>query len=183
MNSALLLVPYGTLIPELRTIAYRTGPPSVIHTLSPDTIFRLDDYLTGEARGTGETAISDTEKEQLRMIYGDRPVDRELVTLCGTLRERGGSVYLGRVAPILYDLYRTVIPGYMGLVDTTRGIPELDKTEVIVVTRDLGILERTIEDGGQGIHYQSAYRLQRELELRGLFVPGRTSGHIEMSGG
>ncbi|MFW6228649.1 MAG: hypothetical protein ACOC2V_04240 [Alkalispirochaeta sp.] len=164
-------------------MVYRSGSPSIVHALAPDKILHLDDYLTGEPRDTGKTKISDVEKQQLRRIYEERPVDRELVTFCDTLRNQGRSVYLGRVARILYELYCTAIPGYMGLVDHAPRISELDKTKSIVVTRDLRLLERTIGDGGQGIHYQSAYRLRRELELRGLFAPDRSSGHIEMSGG
>jgi len=183
MRTALLLLPYGTVIPELRAIVYQRSTTSLVHTVSPETLLHLDDYLTGSSAGAWEPDLPDPEKNLLREIYRDRPVDRELLELCRSIRSAGTPVYLRGFPPLLYTLYRTVLPENPGILESSDDVPGTDSTHTIVVTRDLNVLEETFEQGGQGIHYQSAFRLQRELELRGLFVPDISSGHIEMSGG
>jgi hypothetical protein len=183
MNAVLIVVPYGTLIPELRAIVYQRSQASLVHTVSQETIFRLDDFLTGFSVGRAEESLPEGERERLRTIYRDRPLDRDLLELCNTLGRAGTPVYLRGIPPVLFDLYRTVLPGSLTVLDVSDALPLADTTHTVIVARDLAVLERTIERGGQGIHYQSASRLQRELELRGLFVPETSSGHIEMSGG
>ncbi len=174
MNAVNLdLVAYGTVIPDLRTVVHDNPEGWGMASLSVDSISGLDGYLNGISDTPGDPRFL----EGLRVLYESAPKDGALLSLLQDIASSGGGISV-LLDPEAQSVFQTsgIIESYRGSLsdaaeirfDTaaTRGERSI-RPSAIFVSRCMTAIERAFHRGAQAIHYQSADRLKRELELRG----------------
>ena len=181
MTLRLIVETYGTLIPDVRSIVFNEERYPSRHTLGAHHVFSIDDYLrNGQDPTPGDAVVS-----LIHAMYEDRPVDDALVQLLHRIVLRGGTIQTVCATPILREMYEKIpsiwLPAHGRHAD--RSTDEIESTQRITVSRRMNTIERALLAGEQAIHYESAYRLQRELELRHLFVADTTKTYNVTEGG
>jgi len=135
--------------------------------LTVDHLCELESYLTGSAAGAPEEKCLRT----ISLYYNSLPIDGELETFLTEYGESGGTV--GVVLPHvpLLEAYRERL-GMIALVNERgRSLGDAKVGQTITVARQIEVVEKAISEGNPAIHYESASRLRRELELRKLIAP------------
>ena len=167
MKCGLKLYAYGTIIPDLRTLVYGdTISPGTFDSF-PDDLFRFDSFLSG--------CIPETETrraaETLSHIYATRPINEPLLRFIEEVHRLDGEIGLIVTAPSVLDGYRELFPPFVECFYAANDATIARPVGGIVVSRQMRHVERAITAGNPAIHFETAGRLRRELELRGLMVP------------
>ena len=172
MTLRLTVEMYGTLIPDVRSIVFDGERYPSRHTIGAHHVFLIDDCL----RNTGDSRPGDEVVSLIHAMYKDRPVDAALVELLHRIVLRGGTIQTVCATPILREMYEKIPSIWLSAHGrhAQRSADEIESARRIIVSRGMNTIERALLAGEQAIHYESAYRLQRELELRNLFIADTT---------
>ena len=171
MNLRLDVCIYGTVIPELRTLLYRTDARDTTIETPAEVLYRLDRSLRG-----ADLEVPTVETDLLDTLYRTCPIDRELLVLIEAVHAAGGETTAcvpryrderSTRAAILTAYLRSV-PDYVRIHPADEyTAPGTAVPEAILVARQMESVEDAITRGAQAIHYESAARLKREIEIRG----------------
>jgi hypothetical protein len=167
---------YGTLIPDLRTLAYRVPDVLEESSLSVAQLVKLDSFLCGAQMAS----VPPSSSGVIEVLYRALPKDDFLEDLLKEICSNGGTVslFIGSSAGAC-PTWDKILDGYSQrmppCVEVGRGgVPDRTSRQgasiPIFVSRSVPRVERMLKRQKQAIHYESAYRLRRELELRGHYI-------------
>ncbi len=179
MHATLEFYLYGTIAPDLRTLKYHDSGRAIRFPSTMEEVFRLDTVLKGPIT----TPFTNGDRDIIAGIYASLPIDGELLKFMETYHRAGGTVEIVMPPEPLLNEYRSLLPTFFSVCRKSDPISSDSERRAIIVSGQMERVENVLKAGKPAIHFLSASRLRRELELQGIVDPHSDYRVHEENGG